>query len=182
MPYPYAGDHYCRGRGDYYRGDYYRGDPFLGGLFKKIGGVVGGVARGVLGATPLGAVAKTALSVGSSLLGRGERPGSPFAMTLAPPPSNLPVPASYPGAHPVPGIGGAVSRFLPFGESGYQVCAPGYHISKRTGACVRNRRMNVTNPRALRRALRRAQGFSKLARRFITVTSRFKSGKKKKKK
>jgi len=39
---------------------------------------------------------------------------------------------------------------------------------------VKSRRMNVANPRALRRALRRAHGFAKLARRYITVTRHFK--------
>src|SRR5437870_3388419 len=39
---------------------------------------------------------------------------------------------------------------------------------------VKTRRMNVANPRALRRALRRAHGFAKLARRYITVTRHFK--------
>jgi hypothetical protein len=39
---------------------------------------------------------------------------------------------------------------------------------------VKSRRMNVGNARALRRALRRAQGFAKLARRVISVTHRFK--------
>jgi hypothetical protein len=34
--------------------------------------------------------------------------------------------------------------------------------------------MNVANPRALRRALRRAHGFAKLARRFIVVTKHYK--------
>jgi hypothetical protein len=36
-------------------------------------------------------------------------------------------------------------------------------------ACVKNRRMNVTNPRALRRALSRARGFEKLAMRTIRI-------------
>lgn len=37
--------------------------------------------------------------------------------------------------------------------------------------CVKSRRLNVANPRALRRAIRRAQGFSKLARRVMTFVS-----------
>ncbi len=47
----------------------------------------------------------------------------------------------------------------------------GFHISKKTGALVRNRRMRVTNPRALRRAIRRATGFARLARRVLHFTS-----------
>lgn len=38
----------------------------------------------------------------------------------------------------------------------------------------RRKRMRVTNVRALRRALRRVEGFGKLARRFIRVSHRFK--------
>jgi len=39
---------------------------------------------------------------------------------------------------------------------------------------VTNRRMNVGNARALRRALRRARGFAKLAHRVLAATHRFK--------
>lgn len=35
----------------------------------------------------------------------------------------------------------------------------------------KRRRMNVANPRALRRAIRRAQGFARLARKVLTFTS-----------
>jgi hypothetical protein len=64
--------------------------------------------------------------------------------------------------------------------------AKGYHMSK-PRSCggmvipshpVRNRRMRVTNPRALKRALRRARGFEKLARRVIKISAKFKKPKK----
>ncbi|MFQ1042878.1 hypothetical protein, partial [Gilliamella sp. CG16] len=50
---------------------------------------------------------------------------------------------------------------------GGQVCCPsGFHMAKDgSGRCVRNRSMNVANPRALRRSLRRVAGFGKLAQR-----------------
>jgi hypothetical protein len=38
----------------------------------------------------------------------------------------------------------------------------------------KHKRMNVYNPRALRRALRRAHGFAKMARRIIRVTHHYK--------
>ncbi len=38
----------------------------------------------------------------------------------------------------------------------------------------KHKRMNVYNPRALRRALRRAHGFAKMARKIIRVTSHYK--------
>ena len=52
-------------------------------------------------------------------------------------------------------------------------CPTGYHYAKDgSGRLVRNRRMNIANPRALRRAMRRVQGFEKLAKRTITFTRR----------
>ncbi len=49
----------------------------------------------------------------------------------------------------------------------------GYHYAKDgSGRIVRNRRMNIANPRALRRAMRRVQGFEKLAKRTIVFTRR----------
>jgi len=54
----------------------------------------------------------------------------------------------------------------------------GYHYAKDgSGRLVRNRRMNVANPRALRRAMRRAQGFEKLARRTINFNKRVRATK-----
>jgi len=54
-------------------------------------------------------------------------------------------------------------------------CPVGYHLAKDgSGRCVRNRRMNVANPRALRRSMRRVQGFEKLAKRTISFTRRVK--------
>jgi len=51
----------------------------------------------------------------------------------------------------------------------------GYHYAKDgSGRIVRNRRMNVANPRALRRSMRRVQGFEKLAKRTIQFTRRVK--------
>jgi len=65
------------------------------------------------------------------------------------------------------------------GRTGTMIPA-GYHWDKATGTkLVRNRRMNVANPRALRRSMRRVQGFEKLARRTITFTRRVKMKKRK---
>ena len=90
---------------------------------------------------------------------------------------------SFPGVgtNIVPGQG----RLPPYTATGAGVkpaggrggeCAPsGYHFAKDgSGRMVRNRRMNIANPRALRRAMRRVQGFEKLARRTITFTRRTK--------
>ena len=55
-------------------------------------------------------------------------------------------------------------------------CPKGFHTSKKHGHCVRNRHMRVTNPRALRRSLRRAHGFAKLAMRTIHLVNPRKKG------
>lgn len=67
-----------------------------------------------------------------------------------------------------PGIRAAAERFFPGGKTGLMV-APG-QVAKR-------RRMNVANPKALRRAIRRQSGFVKLAKKALkgsgyTVTAR----------
>jgi hypothetical protein len=52
----------------------------------------------------------------------------------------------------------------------------GFHISKKTGNVVRNRHMNPCNPRALRRAIRRATRFTKLAMKTIHLVHPKKKG------
>ena len=73
------------------------------------------------------------------------------------------------GAGPVGAAGPAMG---PGGFQYPQECCPtGYHLDKRTRTrCVRNRRMNVANPKALRKALRRTDGFVKLAKRSLKGT------------
>lgn len=74
-------------------------------------------------------------------------------------------------AGPGPGAG---SSLIP-----HMACDRGMHHAKHKGAlggllaskCVRNRHMNVTNPRALRRSIRRLTGFEKLARRVLRITT-----------
>lgn len=158
-------------------GDYYQGDIFgsiFGGL-KKVVGTVTGVASKVIPG-PVGAVA-----------GAVSRIASPSRSIPAPPPPQG-VPAGYPGAVPVPGLGGFAQRALPGGASGYQAasCPVGYHYNKAlaryeravaqgkqvkqpyvVNACVAHRKMNPLNPKALRRSLRRQQGAVQLMRRCL---------------
>lgn len=131
MPY-YAG-------GDYYNGDYYQAGGFLG----SIGKFVGGIAKRVIGATPVGAVA-------SALIPSFNKP---TVQTIVPG-------AGFGPVVPVPGIRGFGQRLLPGGASGYMV--------------QKRRRMNPLNIKALRRAMRRAKGFERQARR---VGSFFNPGK-----
>ena len=128
----------------------YRGDP---GFFGAIGGVlkkVGGVAIDVLPG-PVGAVARTARRA----LGSSSRPA--------------PTQVSFPG-----GLrrltGTTITTRLPFGGSQTKTAAP-VRINPNTGQPVkRRRRMNVTNDKALRRAIRRQTGFVKLARKALQGT------------
>lgn len=66
------------------------------------------------------------------------------------------VPIAPPGQIPVPGMKGAVQRALPGGQTGFMP--------------RKRKRMNVANPKALRRAIRRQEGFIKLARRTLKGT------------
>lgn len=85
-----------------------------------------------------------------------------------------PYPTPSPGTPaPIPPSTPITGNFQPFGG----VCPSGYHWNK-TGymttqgyvekgtRCVKNRRMNPTNPRALARAIRRGDSFVRLAKSF----------------
>ena len=82
----------------------------------------------------------------------------------------LPIPRRLPPG-PTPGPRGRIPIPIPipipypeglFGGNGCatDACCKGQHLDKQTGTkCVRNRRMNPLNPRALKRAIRRATRF-----------------------
>jgi len=90
------------------------------------------------------------------------------------------LPARTPGQGRLPPFTATGPGVLPMGGiQGYSTPS-GYHLAKDgSGKLVRNRRMNIANPRALRRAMRRVQGFEKLARRTISFTRRVKMKKRK---
>jgi len=134
--------------GDYYR----RGDPgFLSSVWKGVKAVGKAVFGGptiVPGAIGAG-IAATAIT--------GTMPGG----KQIGPPLPGPMGAGVCGPRPI----------IPLGPGG--CCPTGYHPAKNGEAkCVRNRRMNITNPQALRRSMRRVQGFEKLAKRTIQFTKR----------
>ena len=154
-------------RGDYYRGDagnYYKGDPFLGGLIaagvrrvaaplvRKAGRWVGRqTVGGLIGKTAgAAAAAGTAVSIGREMMTPG--PARPIEIDVG---------SMLPGGEP----------FISRGQ-----CPPGYHLNKADGPkgpkgsyCVKNRKMNPLNPRALKRGLRRAEDFEKFARRTVNA-------------
>lgn len=154
--------YYAGTRGDYYRGS--RGDPFsVGGILKGIGKVGGGILGGLVTGGPIGAIAGGLGGLLGSTLPGGSTP------SIIP---GLPPRPTIPGTNimgaglidfglqgpgkPKPGLGGVISRILPGGDTGY----------------FKRKRMNVTNPRALRRAIRRVSGFGKLVQRSKRAIAR----------
>jgi hypothetical protein len=186
-------------RGDYARGDYYRrGDPgFFGDLFRGITHIGGGIIKGFLTGGPVGAVlgaaggavsgtesnvAAATLSAGGSgsaytpelraaharALATHMRGGATGMGIMAPGPGTAMVPAGPTGMrrmHPNRSTyvtrGGGTSRW-----------PAGLTVHEKGTELVPSRRMNVANPRALRRALRRVGGFGKIVKRSKRAVSR----------
>jgi hypothetical protein len=166
-------------RGDYYRGDYYKGDPYLGFILKGAARLGAGLVRTVAkrsvqaGRALIGSSAgRTAVgtAVGGGVIVAGEEIARQagrrvFEETAGASPN---YPEGTAGARP----GGPV--MVPMGAKG--MCPPGFHPNKADGPkgakgtyCVRNRRMNPLNPRALRRALRRSEDFEQIAKRTVNA-------------
>lgn len=132
-------------RGDYYRGDYYRGDPQLGAILGKVasslgvGAVVGKAGRWLLGKVEGGAVKSVAKGLGTA--GTAVLAGSLLPKVHIGPITVDPG-SMMPGGKP----------FISY-----------------SGGAHRHRRINPLNPKALRRALRRAEGFEKFAKRTVNA-------------
>ena len=112
----------------------------------------------------IGTIAKGAIGLGKKALGL-DRPR--YVPTHQAPMPVMPG-GRLPRVVPTPGARGRIQRILPGGQTGYQV---------EPGARPRRKRINPANPKALRRANRRQDGFGKLARRALkgsgyTITSR----------
>jgi len=170
-------------------GDYktygYAGDPgWLSGLWKGVKKFIL-PAAGMLIGGPIGAVIGGVTSGG----------GKPLPPVMAAQPGTLGGAIAFPGGTTVsgafqpgaivPGRGrlppftAAGAGVLPGGGRGGACPAAGYHWAKDgSGRMVRNRRMNVANPRAARRAMRRMQGFEKLAKRVINFNKRVRPARK----
>lgn len=156
MPY-YMGDYYgLAGRS---RGDYYRGDPgffsFIGKLAKTAVGFIPGVGPLVRAGADVagGALAKR----GTSSMVRAGGQIAESARGLGKMVLKHPV-ISAAGAAGVIGAAGSVAETIHARRAAARAAA---------GAGRAHRRMNVCNPRALRRAIRRTHGFAKLAMRTI---------------
>ena len=174
MPY------YQPAAGDYRSYGYGQGDPgFLSGLFKFVKKIAAPAIGFAIGG-PAG------LAAGLSM-GRGA--ATPPIMAPAKPTPRISTrfdigPISARGTQYYPTVPQFRGTPMPSGAAGMKgvavasaagCCPVGYHLAKDgSGRCVRNRRMNVANPRALRRSMRRVQGFEKLAKRTISFTRRVK--------
>jgi len=169
-------------------GDYttygYAGDPgWLSSIWKGIkkiaptiiGGIIGGPVGMAIGAAGGGGGGGTAVMKPSPGIYGGAItfPGG-TGLQLGYQPG-----AVIPGQGRLPPYTAAGPGVLPGGGRGGSMVPSGYHYAKDgSGRLVRNRRMNVANPKALRRAMRRAQGFEKLARRSINFNKRVRPARK----
>ena len=155
----------------YYTGDYYRGDPFWGSLF----GAVKRVGGALLGAPLGGGGGKI-----SKMLGEGPlvTRGGKIVQAVKSGIIKHPVLSAAGAAGAIGMLGGAAAeKMLAAGGA----CPKGFHICKskhgcKSGQCVRNRHMNPCNPRALRRAVRRATRFTHLAMKTIHLVHPKKKG------
>jgi hypothetical protein len=138
---------------------YYSGDPGFFSLLKKAGSFAASFIPGVGG-------------VASKVISKIPTPVRAGAMRAGTMIAKHPVLSSAGAAGAI--ALGAESAHLRGGGPGMHV--GGMHISRKTGRMVRNRHMRVTNPKALRRALRRAHGFAKLAMRTIHLVHPKKKG------
>jgi hypothetical protein len=136
----------------YYQGDWYagaRGDPFFGGLLSlgsKIGGLLSKFRGGGLSSIvkmPGGGGGARQASI--DVIRRGGE------MVLK---------------HPVLSGAGAAGAIALGARGVHSLRRPGHLL----GGARKHRRMNVCNPRALKRSIRRAKGFAKFAMKCIRLT------------
>jgi len=155
----------------------FQGDPGLFGFLGKAISTVGSFLPGPIGAG-IGAIGGVLGGGGS-----GGPGGSLFAQQTVPFPPVL---------VPTPGVGGAIERFFPGGKSGFQevaangACANGHHLNKsdyflkdgtfiqKGSRCVKDRRKNPLNPRALSSAIKRVESAKKKEQVLKRITIRCK--------
>ena len=134
----------------YYNGDFYQGDPGFGSFLGKAWGLAkgflpGGPALGVVGSA-VGSIVK---------VGRGKIVSAGKILAK----------------HPVMTAAGAAGAIGVAGRMGRGSRAGAGMAGAGGGFGRKHRRMRVTNVKALRRAIRRASGFARIARRVLRFTS-----------
>lgn len=160
-------------QGDYYRGDYYQGSPLalIGGALKlgsklvkpavKIGSKVvkavgkvlaPGTSKTVQREVGTAVTVGTGVGIGTSIAKKVLGGGTPTPMVTHEEAKN--------------GGGGFVSSGAC--GRGPRLDRDGVPCAKKYGGRGCSHRMNVANPRALRRSIRRARGFAKLARKVLS--------------
>lgn len=159
---------YYGARGDFYTGrtGYYRGDP---GFFSSLGNIVKGVAGGLVKSY----TGVDLFGSGSGGQQLGFTPSLNQSNYIQQPSLTAAGSASRRGAVGRSGrrLSGAASQFPRMGGAGPMMGGP--LVTRGAGPAMggyrraRRGRMNVTNPRALRRAIRRTHGFAKLAMKTI---------------
>ncbi len=161
-----------RNMGDYYQGDYYQGDPFLGFIGKAImsgGRAAGGLLKGALGmgkrkaSTAIVRQTAPAITMSGRAGAIARQAGEAIQTTVRAHPAAV----LGAGAASAAGVAALATRAA-MGPSAAGM--RGFHLSRRTGRAVRNRRMRVTNVKALHRSLRRIGGFARIARRVLHFT------------
>ena len=167
----------------YAQGDYYVGDPgIFGSLFRgvtrTIGGAIGGAAsatrasseQAVIEAGDEGSAYTPALRAkhAMAVMRGGAGGGAPIRGALAAP-GGMAVGPPLPAGFRVRRTHLNKATYYRRG-GGVQNLTPGL-VFKGT-EFVPNRRMNVANPRALRRAIRRVSGFGKIVKRMKRAIAR----------
>lgn len=167
---------YAYGGGNYAAGDYAYG----GGNYQA-GGIIKDIGKGLLGLvkkTPIGFVASTALSLIKpkppmiDVVYRGEDAlmRNPGGVLVGGGAAGVAIRPELMGMCNVKGRRLNKSTYVTRG-GGTSGWPQQILIHPKGTECVKSRRMNVTNVRALRRAVRRATGFAKLARRVMTFVN-----------
>ncbi len=150
-------------RGDYYKGDYYRGDP---GFWS----VLGGIAKSAVGFIPgVGPALSKGVEAVTSLAGAGR---ASTAIVKAEPRLGTLASKLKTGVLKHPVLTGAGAA----GLAGAAVGIAGTKLLGRGGGMRKRRRMRATNTKALRRALRRAYAFERIAMKTIHLVHPRKKG------
>lgn len=148
-----------------------KGDPgflsFFGKAIKGVGSVLGGVLPGG------GLISKATSMAGSAISAAGRSKAGTIAKGAITVAKSHPVLTAAGGAAAVGALGAGVGMMHAPAPAGGMTIRGGMggRINPRTGLPMRRRHMRVTNVRALHRALRRAEGFERLAKRVLHVTS-----------
>ncbi len=159
----------------YYMGDFYQGDP---GFLSTFGKIFSRAAGAIPGVGPL--ISRT----GEAIMRIG-KPAAAGAATVGIARRGVEAVTGVVVKHPVLSAAGAAGVVgIAAGAGAERLLAPGaaplkgYHLTRRQRVprrpephLAKNRRMRATNPRALSRAIRRAHGFARLAKRVLAFTS-----------